>query len=580
MASTPTETLTEGNAGRYRTESKLLSEGNPSVHQLQLQPVHRENKGDPFKYRFGKESPAHNVKTIMFLGATGSGKTTLINAMVNYILGVEWEDDFRYKLIHEDTNRSQAESQTSEVTAYELSHREGFRVPYSLVIIDTPGFGDTGGLRQDTRITEQIREFFASPHGVDQIDGICFVAQAALARLTETQKHIFNSILSIFGKDIAENIRILVTFADRGLPSVLEAINKAKIPCPKAKGRPIHFKFNNYDLFSQTGTSEDCDDEDSFDPMNWKMGSTNANKFFAALSNMTPKSLRLTKEVLWERKQLDVTVRGLQPQMRVALMKLEEIRKTQRELDRHKDDVEKNRNFEYETTEPKIEIKDITSTGTQARNCQKCFMTCENPCGCSDWWKYFCAAMDGWGNCTVCPGKCASRHHQRQNYTFDNITVTEKKTYRDVKAKYETACGEQLTQEKLKQKLEEEFVQIQCKVQELVDTISRCLARLDEIALNPNPLSTPDYIELMIVTEKQEAKPGFLERIESLGDIKKIAELVAKVAKRETLKPEESEKYDRLQQIKQDQEKKGHNWFRSWCSGGEGTPTPPGAAKQ
>eukprot|EP00062_Callorhinchus_milii_P026618 gi/632988945/ref/XP_007883381.1/ PREDICTED: uncharacterized protein LOC103172427 [Callorhinchus milii] len=256
MASTPAEKLTKGNARRYLTESKLLSKGAPSIYQLQLQSVQHEDKGDP-------------------------------------------KDDFRYKLIHEETNRSQADSQTSSVTAYELCHREGFRIPYSLIIIDTPGFGDTRGIEYDELITEQIKEFFTSLH-VNEINVVCFVTQAPLARLTPTQKYIFDSILSIFGKDIAENILVLVTFADAHVPPVLEAINQSEIPCPKDnKGQPIHFKFNNSAVFSQTGTSGDCDsDEENFDEIYWKMGSTNMKKFFASLKSIPPKSLSLTKEVL------------------------------------------------------------------------------------------------------------------------------------------------------------------------------------------------------------------------------------------------------------------------------------------
>uniref|UniRef100_A0A3P8QXM1 SNTX thioredoxin-like domain-containing protein n=1 Tax=Astatotilapia calliptera TaxID=8154 RepID=A0A3P8QXM1_ASTCA len=37
--------------------------------------------------------------TIMLFGATGSGKSTLIDGMINYIVGVEWEDSFRFKLV-------------------------------------------------------------------------------------------------------------------------------------------------------------------------------------------------------------------------------------------------------------------------------------------------------------------------------------------------------------------------------------------------------------------------------------------------------------------------------------------------
>uniref|UniRef100_A0A8C5MHJ3 SNTX thioredoxin-like domain-containing protein n=1 Tax=Leptobrachium leishanense TaxID=445787 RepID=A0A8C5MHJ3_9ANUR len=63
----------------------------------------------------------------------------------------------------------------------------------------TPGFGDTQGIEQDRKVTEAIHAFFAGDRAIDQIDAVCFVVQAALARLTPTQKYIFSSVF-YFGK--------------------------------------------------------------------------------------------------------------------------------------------------------------------------------------------------------------------------------------------------------------------------------------------------------------------------------------------------------------------------------------------
>ncbi|XP_076845704.1 uncharacterized protein LOC143490990 [Brachyhypopomus gauderio] len=207
-----------------------LGESNPSVYKLKL-----KQTGTKHLYKdFGSPSNLSTTnKTIMVLGATGSGKKTLINGMINYILGVEWADECRFKLIDEQYNKTQADSQTSEVTAYQIHHQNYFKVPYSVTIIDTPGFGDTRGIAHDKEITEKIRQFFSEQDGILGLDAVCFVVQSALARLTQTQQYIFEAVLSIFGKDIANNITIMITFADGQKPPVLAAVEAANIPCIK-----------------------------------------------------------------------------------------------------------------------------------------------------------------------------------------------------------------------------------------------------------------------------------------------------------------------------------------------------------
>jgi len=84
--------------------------------------------------------------------------------MVNYIFGVEWDDPFRFMLINEEgdstTPKSLMYSQTSKVTVYELHYQVGLRVPYSLIIVDTPGYGDNKGIERDYEITDSIQQLF------------------------------------------------------------------------------------------------------------------------------------------------------------------------------------------------------------------------------------------------------------------------------------------------------------------------------------------------------------------------------------------------------------------------------------
>ncbi|XP_030607795.1 uncharacterized protein LOC115795825 [Archocentrus centrarchus] len=491
-------------------------------------------------FSFGKESSKPS-RTIMVLGATGAGKSTLINGMINYIVGVKWEDYYRFKLVDEDHSKSQAHSQTSEVTVYKIHHQEDFTIPFSLTIVDTPGFGDTRGIERDREIVEQLRRLFSAQHGVSVIDAVCFVAQASLARLTPTQKYVFDSVLSIFGKDVAENIRILVTFADGQRPPVLEAINAAGVPCPKTKnGLPVHFKFNNSALFANNKSPEadslNDDDEGAFDKMFWEMGKKSMKSFFAALNVIETKSLTMTKEVLRERNQLENSVENLQVQVKLGLAKMEEIKETGDKLKEHEAEISRNENFEFEVMVKKPVQEDISHSGDFITNCQQCNVTCHYPCGIpNDAEKIYCAAIGPDGCCTECPGKCIWSVHYNQKYKWGYEDVKEKRTIKELEEKYQIAKGEKMTVQKMVDKLKEEYKRLQDEVVKLMQRSADCLNRLKEIALKPNPLSTPEYIDMLIEGEKHEAKPGWKERVQALMEMKAKAEIMAKVEKGEKL---------------------------------------------
>ena len=142
-----------------KSESSSLS-----MYKIRMEQNMYDNRRLLAKMSFGKSNNVQKSsdKVLMVVGATGAGKTTLINGMINYIFGVKWEDNFRFKLVTDECAENQAHSQTSMITAYTIYPQEGSPIDFTLTVIDTPGFGDTRGMQQDKLITQQIKEFFPS----------------------------------------------------------------------------------------------------------------------------------------------------------------------------------------------------------------------------------------------------------------------------------------------------------------------------------------------------------------------------------------------------------------------------------
>jgi hypothetical protein len=488
----------------------------------------------------GQQKGRMQHRTILVMGATGSGKTTLINGMINYIFNVQWEDTFRFQLIQEQpAGRSQVDRQTSRITAYDIHHAEGFRVPYSLTIVDTPGYGDTKGLDRDQEITEMVRIFFENKDGIQELDVIGFVAQASLSRLTPTEIYIFDSVLSIFGNDVKENINFLLTFADSQVPPVLSAISQAGLPCPidADTGKPLHNKFNNSGFFCSSRESGNT--ADKFNRFFWQMGMENFQNFFTVLATMKTKSLTLTMQVLDERKRLESTVDGLQPLIKIGLAKMEEMRKTKQMIANCQTQIDANENVEFE-----VEVnmpKKVENHEGYLTNCNKCYVTCHRMC----WYKndedkVNCGVMDlrmpeDTRSCTVCPEKCIWYMHANQPYRWEYVSEKKATSSDAIKQKYEAELKKKLTAEELVKELEKDVENINEIVLQRVDTVSRCIQQLDAIALRPNPFSTPQYIDLIINAEQKEERTGFKERIESLKRLRQMAVIANKVRNNESL---------------------------------------------
>lgn len=509
-------------ASRLLKDSKLSKDGQPGIYQLHITENTNARNTDAKTRKFelgSRPNLNQNEKTILLVGATGTGKSTLVDGIVNYVTGVNWKDHFRFSLVdleQEEQNKNQAVSQTEWITCYTINPEEGSRLTYRLKIIDTPGFGDTRGLDRDHEIMRQIRELFHAKgdQGVVYIDAVCFLVKAPDARLTAVQKYIFNAILSLFGQDIAENICTLITFADGKNPPVLSAMKEAALPFVAS------YVFNNSGLLASND-----ENEASLAPMFWEMGMKSFRKFFDSLENMPTKSLQQTKEVLRQREKMEVTVQNLQPQVDAGLSKFHELNVEIEIVKRHEADIKDNKDFEFEVPQTK-HVKTELPKGQHVTNCTICHVTCHENCAFSnDSDKKRCCAMNSEGYCTMCSGKCFWEQHANTPYIFTFITEMVKQKYSDKEQRYKRAGEGKITHEQVVARMKAELADLDEAIQVMMDIVNNCNNRLKEIALRPNPLTMVEHIDLMIESEKLEKKDGYQSRIGELQKYRKRAEI-------------------------------------------------------
>ncbi|XP_078317759.1 uncharacterized protein LOC144620557 [Crassostrea virginica] len=517
---------TQKSAGTTLLElCQRLDHNSPSKYMLPI----KENKGARSKQARTRQLYLGTSKkgdldegerTIMLLGATGSGKSTLVDGIINYIMGVGFEDPFRFTMVTlEDEERkndkNQAHSQTEWITVYKIYPTKGSRLNYTLNIIDTPGFGDTRGIERDNAIVDQIRYLFSAKgaQGIMYIDAVCFIVKAPDARLTIIQKYIFSSIMSLFGKDVESNICTLITFADGAKAPVLASLEESKLPFG------TKFEFNNSALF----TENNFDNSKTLSPMFWEMGCRSFELLFKYITTLETKSLSQTKNVLDEREQLKTIISNIRPQVTAGLSKLSELKQQLDIFQKNKNEIEDNQNFEYEVEETRQEMIDLPK-GQHVTNCIQCNVTCHEQCQIpDDNYKINCTAMDKQGKCTVCIGKCIWSVHKNTPYIFRYVTENVKKTYAEMKQRYESATGDKLSHEKYIKQLTYDVDDLFEAIRDLVNKMNDCKTRLKEIALRPDPLSVVEHIELMIQSEEVEKQPGYLNRIRMLDEMKRVA---------------------------------------------------------
>ena len=362
----------------------------------------------------------------------------------------------------------------------------------------------------------------------DSINAICFVARSTETRLTTFQKNILSNIMSLFGNDVGENFIAMITFCDGDKPNIISYLEDKNSIFGQLIDKiqdPWYLTFNNSAIFGSIQTK--------YTKSFWELGMDSFKVFLRKLLMLDEKSLKLSKDVLDLRKQLQTTILGLRPQLDQSLQIMESIRKEINIIETNKDKINQYKNFNYKYKKTGMKKKDLPQ-GQHTSTCLVCNYKCHYPCYIPDNNnKSKCSAMKN-GNCTVCKNKCEWNQHKNLPFIIEYKVIEEIRSSEELRKKYVDSSKNLSAAEQILNKLNEEYNNILVDCYKKFEDIKKAVDELKRISLHVNPNEDyEEFIKCCIQNEEDEKKNGYLDRI---NGYKKLLDLFKIISKKNIIK--------------------------------------------
>ena len=278
--------------------------------------------------------------SFMILGEKGSGKTTFLNGLINSLLGVELEDNYRFKIINEKNEQYHNYNQPNNINYYNIRSIGGYP---PVKIIDIPGHGN---LEKDREIIDQIKELISDK--INSLNSISFVAKSNNYNISLSQKFIFQNILSFLAEDAKNIFNFIFTFWDCGLAKIIEPLKEKSLFKKIIQSYEYsnwYYTFNNSVIFEDNRNNE-------ITKKYWKLSMQSFSDFKIKLNSLPKISLRLSKTVIAKRDFLKDKFQILENKYRTVKNKFEELKNLNKKIIELKQDINDSKNFKKKIKQP------------------------------------------------------------------------------------------------------------------------------------------------------------------------------------------------------------------------------------